>query len=257
MAIADWGSAEQQRFEAIREPLARVSTATANHMLQMMGWRNTFAVGLSPLQPLDRGLVLVGRARTVRYLPRRASEAAPTTDEERAVQRAARRNSPEMLTIESLEPGDVFCVDAMGVLTAGIIGDILSARIKRRGAVMAVIDGVVRDSPYIRMVGLPVICRGAHPAASGRDVAPVDWDVPIHVAGVHVRPGDVVMADEDGALFLPLDLAEIVAASGPAKERLEAWIRGKIQAGGSVWDYYPPTPEKLDEYEREQGGAGG
>jgi hypothetical protein len=54
---------------------------------------------------------------------------------------------------------------------------------------------------------------------------------------------------------MPLDLAEHVAAHGPAKERQEVWIRGKVEAGGSVHDYYPPSDEKASEYERETGQA--
>jgi hypothetical protein len=52
---------------------------------------------------------------------------------------------------------------------------------------------------------------------------------------------------------MPLDQAEVVARLGPPKERLEAWIRDKIVAGGSVHDYYPPNPENLAAYERETG----
>lgn len=52
---------------------------------------------------------------------------------------------------------------------------------------------------------------------------------------------------------MPLDLAEYVAAGGPAKEHLEIWIREKVEQGGSILDYYPPLPEKEAEYERETG----
>jgi regulator of RNase E activity RraA len=68
-----------------------------------------------------------------------------------------------------------------------------------------------------------------------------------------VLPGDIILADDEGALAMPLDLAEYIAEHGPPKERLEEWIRAKIAAGGSVHDYYPPTPEKTAEYEQETG----
>jgi regulator of RNase E activity RraA len=73
------------------------------------------------------------------------------------------------------------------------------------------------------------------------------------MAGAQVLPGDVILADDEGVLAMPLELAEYVAAHGPAKERLEMWIRGKIEAGGSVHDYYPPGPAQEAEYEREVG----
>ncbi len=245
MSGFSWGREEAERLDALREDLAQVSTATAFHMLMQMGWRNTYMRGVLPLQPLGLGQRLVGRARTCRYLMRRGAEGPPN--------REARRRSPEIVLIESLEPGDIFCVDALGVPTSGIIGDILTTRIKARGALAALVNGAVRDTPYIKEVGLPVFSRTFHPSASGRDLIPVDYDRPIDMAGAQVLPGDVILADDEGALAMPLELAEQVAASGPAKEHLELWIRGKVEAGGSVLDYYPPIPEKEAEYERETG----
>jgi regulator of RNase E activity RraA len=238
-----WGREEAGRLDAIREDLAQVSTATAFHMLMQMGWRNTYMQGVLPLQPLGLGKRLVGRARTCRYLMRHGAPGQPD--------REARRRSPEIVLIESLEPGDVFCVDALGVPTSGIIGDILTTRIKARGAIAAMVNGAVRDTPYIKEVGLPVFSVTAHPSASGRDLIPVDYDRPANMAGAQVLPGDIILADDEGALAMPLELAEQVAAHGPGKEHLEMWIRGKIEAGGSVLDYYPPIPEKEAEYERE------
>jgi regulator of RNase E activity RraA len=248
----EWGSEEARRLEAVREALAQVSTATAFHMLYEKGWRNTYMQGLAPLQELGLGQRIVGRARTVRYLARRSPEVFPKDETARAELLRRRRTSPEILCIEALEPGDIFCVDALGVRTAGIIGDILTTRIQARGAAAAVIHGAVRDTPFVRSVGLPVFCAAAHPSASGKDVVPVDWDVPVNMGGAQVLPGDVILADDEGVVAMPLELAEYVAEHGPEKERLELWIRGKIEAGGSVFDYYPPVAEKMEEYRRER-----
>jgi regulator of RNase E activity RraA len=155
--------------------------------------------------------------------------------------------------IESIESGDVVCIDALGVSSAGIIGDILAVRLRSRGAAAALIYGAVRDTPFVKDVGLQVYTFAVHPAHSGRDLIAVDHDQPVNMGGAQVLPGDIVLADGDGALAMPLDLAEFVAAHGPAKEALETWIRGKVGAGGSVHDYYPPSPEKAAEYEAETG----
>ncbi len=240
-----WGSSEEARLAAIRDDLANVSTATACHLLIALGWRNPYMRGLLPLRELGLGTRLVGRARTGRYLMRRGPEGP--------LDPAARRVSPEIVLIESLEPGDVVCIDALGVPTAGIIGDILAARILGRGAAAAIIHGAVRDAPFIKEVGLPVFAATVHPSHSGRDLVPVDCDRPINMAGSQVLPGDVILADDEGALAMPLDLAEYIAAHGPEKEALEIWIRGKVAAGGSIHDYYPPSPEKAAEYMAETG----
>ncbi len=238
---------EEARLAAVRDDLAGVSTATAAQLLIALGWRNAYLRGLLPLRELGLGVRLVGRARTCRYLVRRGPE-GPHDPE-------ARRRSPEIVLIESVEPGDVVCVDALGVPTAGIVGDILSARLKGRGAAAAIVHGAVRDAPFIKEVGLPVFAAAVHPAHSGRDLIAVDYDQPIDMAGAQVRPGDVVLADDEGAVAMPLDLAEYVAAHGPPKEELEAWIRATVAAGGWVHDYYPPTPEKAAEYAGLTGGT--
>jgi len=240
-----WGANEEERLAAIRDDLATVSTATACQLLVLLGWRNAYMQGLLPLQRLGVGHRLVGRARTCRYLMRRDPEGPPDP--------VARRRSAEIVLIESIAAGDIFLVDALGVPTAGIIGDILATRLQARGVVAAVIHGAVRDAPYVREVGLPVFAASIHPSASGRDLVAVDSDLPIDMAGAQVLPGDIILADDDGVLAMPLALAEYVAAHGPEKEHLETWIRGKIAAGGSVHDYYPPSPEATAEYARETG----
>jgi regulator of RNase E activity RraA len=247
MSGLDWGPTEDARLAAIRDDLASVSTATACQLLISLGWRNAYMRGLLPLRELGRGSRLVGRARICRYLMRRGPEGPHDP--------AARRVSPEIVLIESLEPGDVVCIDALGVPTAGIIGDILSARMLGRGALAAIVNGAVRDAPFIKEVGLPVFAAAVHPSHSGRDLIPVDYDRPVDMAGAQVVPGDVILADDEGALAMPLDLAEYIAAHGPEKELIEIWIRGKVAAGGSIHDYYPPTPEKAAEYEAETGRA--
>ncbi len=246
MSGSIWSARDAARLAAIRDDLALVSTATATQLLVNRGWRNSYMIGLRPLSPLGLGTRLVGRARTCRYLMRRGPEGPHDP--------AARRVSPEIVLIESIEPGDIVCIDALGLPTAGIIGDILTARMLSRGAAAAIVHGAVRDAPFIRQVGLPVFCGAIHPAHSGRDLVAVSFDEPVDMAGAQVRPGDVILADDEGAVVLPLDLAEEIAAHGPEKERLEIWIREQILAGGSIHDFYPPSAEKIAEYERERGG---
>jgi 5-oxopent-3-ene-1,2,5-tricarboxylate decarboxylase / 2-hydroxyhepta-2,4-diene-1,7-dioate isomerase len=243
-----WGPAEEARLAAIRDDLIGVSTATACQLLIARGWRNATMRGLRPLRELGLGTRVVGRARTCRYLMRRGPEGPYGPYDP-----VARRHSPEIVLIESVEPGDIVCIDALGVATAGIIGDILSARLRARGAAAAIIHGAVRDAPFIKAVGLPVFAATVHPSHSGRDLVAVDHDRPIDMGGAQVLPGDIVLADDEAALAMPLDLAEYVAAHGPAKELLEEWIRDKVAAGGAIPDYYPPTPEKAAEYAAETG----
>lgn len=245
MTAFTWTDDDNRRFLAIRETLAEVSTASACQLLIAQGWRDSYMVGLLPLRPAGLGKRLVGRARTCRYLIRRGPVAPHNIE--------ARRTSPEIVAIESLEPGDILCIDALGVPTSGIIGDILSARMQARGALAAVVHGAVRDSPFIADLNFPVYCSHVHPSHSGRDMMSIDHDQPVNMAGATVRPGDILLADDEGVLAMPLDLAEHVAEVGPPKEHIEAWIRDKVIGGGSVHEYYMPSPEKYAEYESETG----
>ena len=162
MTSLRWGPEEDARLVAIREDLALVSTATACQLMISLGWRNGYMLGLLPLRPAGLGKRIVGRARTCQYLPRRAAEGGFNAEE--------RRVSPEIVLIESIEPGDIVCIDALGNPGAGIIGDILTARMKSQLAAAAIINGAIRDSPYIADVGLPVYCAGVHPSHSGREL---------------------------------------------------------------------------------------
>lgn len=218
--------------------LAMVSSPTATHLLLKLGIRNTFLEGI---KPLISGAAVVGRARTLRYLPMR-EDLAPNPDE---LSRSAQRRA-----IESIGPGEILVVDAGGYLGAGTLGDILCERMKYRGAVAVVVDGAVRDSAQIREVGLPVWSKGVHGAASSRSMWPADYNVPIRCGGCTVMPGDYIVADQDGVVVIPPVHAAQIAEDGSESERLENFIRMKIRDEGYSTDRaYPPGDEVLAEYE--------
>jgi regulator of RNase E activity RraA len=91
----------------------------------------------------------------------------------------------------------------MGVTDAGIFGDILCARMAKRGVAALVTDGVVRDLAGVRGTGLPVWCQGAAAPPSVAGLTFVAWGQPIACGGVAVFPDDVVVVDDDGAVLIP------------------------------------------------------
>ena len=99
--------------------------------------------------------------------------------------------------------GCITVVDAMGVTDAGIFGDILCARMKKRGVAALVTDGVLRDVAGVRATGLPVWCQGAAAPPSVAGLTFVNWSEPIGCGGVAVFPDDVVVVDDDGAVLIP------------------------------------------------------
>lgn len=134
----------------IIEILSKVTTATLTTILLKKGLRNVWIRGTKPLRPGQPRLV--GRAFTLRFVPAREDLATPESWSSPKSTRAA---------IEAMPDGCIAVVDAMGVTDAGIFGDILCARMAKRGVAALITDGVVRDVAGVLGTGLPVWCQGA------------------------------------------------------------------------------------------------
>ncbi|HLI30631.1 MAG TPA: ribonuclease activity regulator RraA [Terriglobia bacterium] len=222
----------------ITKTLAGISTATITTILLKKGLRNVWMRGARPLAPgYPR---LVGRAFTLRFIPAREDLATPESWASPRSTRAA---------IEAMPEGCIAVVDAMGITDAGIFGDILCARIKKRGVAALVTDGVVRDVAGVLATGLPVWCRGAAAPPSVAGLTFVNWQEPVGCGGVAVFPDDVVVADGDGATLIPAALLDEVVAAGPEQERLEAWIMQEVDKGVPLPGLYPPNAEAKTRYE--------
>ncbi|RJF92472.1 ribonuclease activity regulator RraA [Noviherbaspirillum saxi] len=223
---------------AIREALSGISTATLTTVLLKKGLRNVWMRGTVPIaagQPR-----IVGRAFTLRFVPAREDLATPESWSSPISTRAA---------IEAMPEGCVAVVDAMGVTDAGIFGDILCARMKKRGIAALVTDGVVRDLAGVLGTGLPVWCRGAAAPPSVAGLTFANWQEPIGCGGVAVFPNDVVVVDQDGAVLIPAALVDEVVALSAEQERLEGWIMEQVEQGVPLPGLYPPNAENKARYE--------
>ncbi len=224
--------------------LSRVSTATITTVLLKKGLRNVWMRGTRPLaagQPR-----VVGRAFTLRFVPAREDLATPASWASPISTRAA---------IEAMPAGCVAVVDAMGVTDAGIFGDILCARMQRRGVAGLVSDGVVRDLAGVLGTGLPVWCQGTAAPASVTGLTFVGWQEPIGCGGVAVMPNDVVVVDADGAVLIPAALLGDVIAASVEQERLEGWIMREVERGVPLPGLYPSdaaTKARYDAWVRDQ-----
>ena len=215
------------------------STATITTILLKKGLRNVWMRGTQPLSPGHPRIV--GPAFTLRFVPAREDLATPASWGSPISTRAA---------IEAMPAGCVAVVDAMGTTDAGIFGDILCARMAKRGVAALVTDGVVRDVAGVRATGLPVYCRGAAAPPSVAGLTFVAWDQPIGCGGVAVFPNDVVVVDDDGAVLIPAALLDQVVAEAVEQERLEEWIMGEVSHGAALPGLYPPNAENLARYEK-------
>lgn len=220
------------------EILSQVTTATITTILLKKGLRNVWIRGAQPLRPDQPRLV--GRAFTLRFVPAREDLATPESWSSPKSTRAA---------IEAMPAGCIAVVDAMGVTDAGIFGDILCARMAKRGVTALITDGVVRDVAGVLGTSLPVWCSGAAAPPSVAGLTFVNWQEPIACGGVAVFPDDLIVVDKDGAVLIPAALVDAVVELAPEQERLEAWIMEEVESGASLPGLYPPNAENKARYE--------
>ena len=218
--------------------LSAISTATLTTVLLKKGLRNVWMRGTRPLQPGQPRIV--GPAFTLRFVPAREDLATPESWSSPTSTRTA---------IEAMPPGCVAVVDAMGVTAAGIFGDILCARMQKRGVAALVTDGAVRDVAGVLGTGLPVWCQGSAAPPSVAGLTFVGWGEPVACGGVAVFPSDVVVVDQDGAVLIPQALLADVLATAPAQEQLEEWIMGEVNSGAALPGLYPPNAENKARYD--------
>jgi regulator of RNase E activity RraA len=222
---------------ALYDTLREITTATITTMLLKKGIRRCWMSGPMPLVPGGRRLV--GPAFTLRFVPVREDLATPESWSKPISTRGA---------IEAMPEGCIAVVDAMGITDAGIFGDILCARMVKRGVTALITDGVVRDVEGVLGTGLPVWCDGYAAPPSVAGLTFVGWDQPIGCGGVAVFPKDIVVADQDGAVLIPQAMLDHVLAEGPEQERMEAWIVDEVKNGAVLPGLYPMNAETKARY---------
>jgi 4-hydroxy-4-methyl-2-oxoglutarate aldolase len=109
-------------------------------------------------------------------------------------------------------PGDVLVVDGKGFTERAVAGDFVIGLIMNLGLQGIIIDGAIRDIKGIRDLDFPVFCRASTIAASTK-AAKGDIQVPISCGGVSIRPGDLIVGDEDGVIVIPKGKEEEILAS--------------------------------------------
>jgi regulator of RNase E activity RraA len=221
-------------YELLRE----ITTATITTMLLKKGIRRCWMNGPEPLVP--HGKRLVGAAFTLRFVPAREDLATPESWAKPMSTRGA---------IEEMPEGAIAVADAMGVVSAGIFGDILTMRMAKRNVAALVTDGAVRDKAGVVASKLPVWCAGVAAPASVNGLTFVGWQEPIGCGGCAVFPGDVIVCDDDGAVVIPQNLVAFVAEEGAEHERMETWIVGEVERGAKLPGLYPMNEGTKARYE--------
>lgn len=204
----------------------RLYVAVVCDILDSLGYRDqAMHQRLRPLLPGIRECGLVGRARTVRWM-----ETDYIVEED--------PYGLEIEVIDSLKPGDVVVHSTDYSGTNAPWGELMSTVAKRNGAVGCICDSQVRDCAMIIEMGFPVYYAGIKPVDSkGRGIV-VAYDVPVRCGEVLVNPGELVFADYDGIVVIPIAAEEEVLRQASEKVGKENLTRQGLLEGKSLRKMY-------------------
>jgi 4-hydroxy-4-methyl-2-oxoglutarate aldolase len=204
------------------------------------------------MRPIEVSYKVCGPAVTVRYLE--VDPLTPSQEEEELI------NNHRVMMLEmmkALSPGKVLVLAALGHDDAGVAGEGMNHGFKEHGATGVIVDGGERDVPVLREeVKIPIFMSGhATLTTAGwhihkdrpSGVLPSEINVPVLCDGVIVRPGDIIIGDEDGVMVIPIEYAKMVGEIGSALEEIEE-LQRQLIIKGEYTHGQPMDEETLKKY---------
>ncbi len=198
-----------------RKRFERLSTTNLADALDQVGLRGA-VIGIRPLFGMPR---VIGRAVTIK------------------ITAAGMMKSKRHLGVDAIasaEPGDVIAIDNRGDLYNNCWGEILSYAAQKKGVTGVFVDGAARDIDFCQEIGFPVFARGIVPITARGRIMQEDFNCPIRLGDVQVRPGDILVGDVNGIVAIPIEkLDEVLKAAETILEKEEA-MRADILAGMDI-----------------------
>ena len=222
-----------------------VGAATASATLAHMGIRNAHITG--PVS-WNKGKAIAGPALTLQFMPKREDQfgAAEYDDPEKQLHRHVMYHT---------EPGDMIVVDARGDMDSGIFGEMMLTYFAGKGGVGVVIDGCIRDAGPAVALDLGIWVRGFTPNFHAQtNIIPWGVNVPIACGDALVLPGDIIVADDDGAVVVPIAMAGDLLTRAGEHADWEEFTRFRLSQGGDMRKYYPLRDDARQEYETWRNG---
>jgi regulator of RNase E activity RraA len=225
---------------ALIDGLGRVGSAVASGAMFRLGIRNPYICGPRPMTP---GAAMAGPALTLQFMPKREDLYGDSeySEPEKQLHRHV---------LYHTQPGDVVVVDARANMKSGVFGEMMLTFFKGRGGVGVVVDGCIRDFGSVKGLGLGLWLRGTTANFHTQtDLMPFGVNVPIACGDALVMPGDIVIADDDGAVVVPAAVAQAVLQDASKHAEWEEFSRLRLSQGGDLRRYYPLVDDARDEYE--------
>ena len=229
--------------QEVLDGLKALPTATVYGGVRHFGSPYTVCEGLKNFTPGQR---LAARARTLRFLPPRADIVS---------ERPTGESSTEYEAMARCGPGDVLVADIYGSERDVVAGDVKLLQLAMNNADGVVVDGGIRDLDILIEEGYGLTVYAKHRSFHGNTwFTPAEENVQVNCGGALVRPGDVLVGDNDGVLVVPSWMAEAVLEWAVEHEDAENYVKEKVRAEGvRPGKYYPPTAETIEEMYRVKG----
>jgi 4-hydroxy-4-methyl-2-oxoglutarate aldolase len=207
--------------------LSKLDTCSVSDALDRLGLRGTVH-GIHEVWHCPR---IAGRIVTVKLKKRDSDVSSP-----RHLGTAA---------IEAADPGDVIVIEHGAPEIAAGWGGILSLGAKLKGVGGVIVDGACRDIDESREHKFPVYARSAVPTTARGRIVEEDFNIPITVGGIPVMPGDLVIADGSGVVFVSADRAEEVIKTAETIFATEAAMGEALRSGKRITEVMGANYEQL------------
>ncbi len=231
----------QRPAKELIEGLSGIGSATAAGELARLGIRDPYIQGPVARTP---GKSIVGPALTLQFMPKREDQYA--VDEYADPEKQLHRHA-----LYHTQPGDIIVVDARADMNSGVFGDMMMTFFMGQGGIGAIVDGCIRDFPKIvKDLDIGLWLRGTTPNFHTQtNIVPFAVNVPIACGDTLVMPGDIIVADDDGATVVPVGLAPELVEKAQTHAEWEEFSRIKLSQGGHLRKYYPLSEEGRAEYD--------
>ncbi len=238
--MVDTSDIQRPAIELIKG-LSGIGSATAAGELARLGIRDPFIQGPVARTP---GKSIVGPALTLQFMPKREDQYA--VDEYADPEKQLHRHA-----LYHTQPGDIIVVDARANMNSGVFGDMMMTFFMGQGGIGAIVDGCIRDYPKIvKDLDIGLWLRGTTPNFHTQtNIVPFAVNVPIACGDTLVMPGDIIVADDDGATVVPVSLAPELVEKAQTHAEWEEFSRIKLSQGGHLRKYYPLSEEGRAEYD--------
>lgn len=199
-------------MKALIEEIKKMDTASISDAMDKLG----IPCGLLGIQAVIPGRKICGEAFTVHYVP--CGMVKGTVGD----------------FLDEVQPGQVVVIDNAGRNYCTVWGDIMTYTAKTKGVEGTLIDGVCRDVNGIEELGYGIYTKGKY-MVTGKERVEVDAvNVPVAISGVQVRPGDIILGDDSGALCIPKEVAAQVLEIAKGIEETEQKIIAEVKKGSTL-----------------------